>query len=288
MKLFGWILLIACAWNATAASAAEPIAREHGLRIVSFNLYNRPWQRGDRLLAAAETLQALQADVVALQEVAQGLWLPGNPMEIIGSAIGLPHQVRYWHERNLGIFRTGLALLSRYPIEESEYHEFERHRWLDPKGFLFARVMHPAGEIGIINLHIASTRDAEIKTSEFGQLAAFIEGLPRELPLVVLGDFNEESDTALSREFFKRVEARHLYERYPALTSLKTWSPDYEKGCNQPGKGERLDSILTLGRGSGKQWRWQDGKVVISTSQPHPSDHCPVMADLSLESSRAE
>lgn len=275
------LLLAGYRWWAAPGSPppAEPrVPRSGGtLKIVSLNLYNRPWQRASRLRSALAELREIDADVVALQEVASGWILPGDPAEYLAQGLGMPHVARAWHERNLGVFRTGLAILSRFPLRDPEYREFARHGFWDAKGALWARIATPQGELRLINLHMASTSDEAVRLSEWDELAHWATALRGATPVAITGDFNTAPGHPALRAFREATGARSAYDGRPDLLALTTWSPSYFQSCargHRPG-AELLDHAFAL-----PPLAFASGAIIDSQRSPRPSDHCAIAAEL--------
>jgi endonuclease/exonuclease/phosphatase family metal-dependent hydrolase len=252
-------------------------AREH-LRIVTFNLFHERVDRAARLQKQLALLRDLDADVVALQELATGLWLPGDPLELFTSALKLAG-VRCWHQQNLGLFRTGLGLMARYAIREPDYHEFADHRFLDPKGYMSAAVQTAKGPLLVVNVHMASTDDPAIKESEFDELERYVRGLTTQGPVLVAGDFNTEPQDGRFAQFLEALGADSIYRHLSRVHP--TWNEWDVGDCSKEG-GDAIDHILLV-PGAGNSLRFHGGAIVVPRSSPSPSDHCPVMADLSIE-----
>ncbi|MGK5089604.1 endonuclease/exonuclease/phosphatase family protein [Bdellovibrionota bacterium FG-2] len=257
---------------------ADTAPQPHTLHAVTFNLYNRPYERAARMENALQLLREAKADIIALQEIAKGWFLPGDPFEILTQGLQM-FSVRYWHEENLGIFTTGLGLLSRFPIDSSEYHDFEDHQFWDTKGYLTSQIAAPWGKVRIYNLHMASTQNERIKSSEFNELASFIEKTSQGEPALILGDFNQEAQTPVFQKFINRLKTHTLYE---TIKPTHTWNADYEKDCNGS-DGELIDHILAY-QGGTQKIKFLSGKVVKPMQLPHASDHCAVSAELTVYS----
>jgi endonuclease/exonuclease/phosphatase family metal-dependent hydrolase len=272
------LALLACA---TAAHAAGTPPRKP-IRVVTFNVFNRPWKRSARIGAQLETLRSLDPDLVALQEVATGWILPGDPIEPLAGPLGL-HAVRYWHEENFGIFRTGIAVLSRFELERAEYREFRKHQFWDAKGYLSLTARTPYGPLTVVNLHMASTDDRGIKASEFGELEEYVRGLSAESPVLVLGDFNTERGDPQLESFVRSLGAQSLYSTLPASSLSSTWNDWFDGDCNAQG-GPPIDHILLVPprRGPGRL-SFASGRIVIPPMRPMPSDHCPVFAEILVQ-----
>jgi endonuclease/exonuclease/phosphatase family metal-dependent hydrolase len=266
------------------------------IKAVTFNLYNRPWQRQARLANAATTLRAIDADIVLLQEVAQGWILPGgDPARQLAEALRMRY-VRHWHEKNLGIFSTGLAILSRFPILSAEYRKFERHSFLDPKGYLLVMLELPGGlKLQLINLHMASTSDDSIRESEWAELSGFVETIRERGPVLIGGDFNTASEHPALKAFVGRHKARSLYEleSFKDLSRWRTWTPSYREAIDEGafGPGSQLIDYFfavpgktsgTAPAGGSDPLQFTGGRIVLPSLVPRPSDHLPVTAEIVL------
>lgn len=277
----------ALATIATASAATPPVGT---LRLTTFNLYNRPYERAQRLENAIEILRKQDADVICLQEVAMG-WIlrGGDPSERIARELGYPHRVRFWHEENLGIFRTGLAILSKHPIEEPIYREFARHGFWDAKGYLLAHIALPGGKrLPIVNLHLASTRDDTIRQAEWTELEEVVKPLQSKGPVLVTGDFNTQPSHTALRGFVERTRARSLYDGWKNIDRMRTWTPDYRDSCGQSRDpaAELIDFVFALPANTGESIAFTGGRIVLSGKPPHASDHCPVSAELQISGAR--
>ena len=272
------VLAAACESGPRLVRAAPAQVRDAAaIRVVTFNLYNRPWKRAQRLRTQAAVLRRLDPDVVGLQELATGALLSGEPASRFASELDLGG-VRAWHEQNLGLFRTGVGLLSRYPLREVEYREFDRAPFWDAKGFLSAVVDTPRGSFAVISVHVASTDDLRTQQSELDQLAAQVRMLAAQRPVLLLGDFNlQPADAPLSR-FIAGLGADSLYAHIADLHP--SWNESFEDDCGAPG-GQLIDHVLTV-PGPRAILRFRGGRIVVPPDTPHPSDHCPVTADLEL------
>jgi endonuclease/exonuclease/phosphatase family metal-dependent hydrolase len=256
----------------------------NALKIVSFNIYNRPWERTARLENIVQTVKALDPDIVALQEVATGWILPGgDPAQLLADRLEM-HHIRYWHEQNLGIFRTGIAVLSKYPILSAEYHEFSRHDFWDAKGYMGLQIAAPRGTLQFINLHMASTHNESIRSSEWEELAAFAKKLTSQGPVLIAGDFNTEPTDPVLATFLKTTGAANLYEGWPDRDQLRSWTPNYQEACSHSGDPESalLDYLFILpGQAAHSPvLSFGGGRVVQPELKPFPSDHCPVEAQI--------
>lgn len=256
------------------------------IRVLSWNLYNRPWSRAARLENVKRTLIERNPDLVALQEVATGWFLAGDPMKVFESVFPGFFKTRDWHESNAGIFQTGLGLYSRWPLQEVKYTEFNQNPFWDAKGFQQARVEIPGHSLYWFNVHFASTNDQALQQSQLNQLEGAIGEIKRrapQLPILISGDWNIEWKSAMLMAWLQRVRADSLFSHLPRSEVYSTWSPDSSKTCRGESgskEGETIDHIAWI---SGeKPLHWVSGRIGVSPLLPHPSDHCYVESDLLL------
>jgi endonuclease/exonuclease/phosphatase (EEP) superfamily protein YafD len=195
----GWARLVALAavvacTACSACSESRVFAPLRGprtpsqLRVMSYNV--NFGIAGDR--PTIEAIAAAQADLVFLQETNEG-W-----QRAIVARLGTtyPH-VRFTHPESWPA--GGMGLLSKYPVVSLEHLP-------SVGGFFFAwRVVLDTklGRIQVLNVHLRppmsdggswivgffSTRDDRLR-----EIQHHAERLDRELPTLVVGDFNEEGD----------------------------------------------------------------------------------------------
>jgi endonuclease/exonuclease/phosphatase family metal-dependent hydrolase len=183
------------------------------LRVVSYNvLHGGPWSGfgGDgqrlerRVELIADQLIALRPDVVALQEVAVSRRL-GDVAHRLARRLGYHYvhapATRYVFGDGmlsrfivavLG-FREGPAILTRFPIVESEVYRLPQCRHLlDPRVLLRARLDTPWGAMDVFSTHTAHDECQARRVAEL--VAARRNGLPS----LLMGDFNAlESSPAI-------------------------------------------------------------------------------------------
>ncbi len=210
----------------------------------------------------AETIAAIErggADLVFLQETTPG-WEAA-----LRRALGrrYPHQA-YRHSGGAG----GLAILSRRPIREAAY--------LAPPGEWFpawrAIVESPLGPLQVLQVHLrppVSDRGSWVSgyftTGGYrrGEIAHFARDLRRDLPTLVVGDFNEASGGQA---------VRFLEERHGLTDTLERFQPGATTWQWQTSVGRirlQLDHILHDAR-----LRALDARVL----RLGRSDHFPIVA----------
>lgn len=274
-------------------NTATPMNTPLQFKAVTFNLFNRPWQRAARLENADATLRAIDADVVLLQEVAKG-WILGqvDPAQRLAESLQMQY-VRYWHEENLGIFRTGLAVLSRFPILSSEYHEFKSHPFWDAKGYMLVTLELPGGSrLQLINLHMASTTHDAIREDEWAELSEFVARLQRQGAVLIGGDFNTEATHPALAKFSQQLKTSNLYEHevFRDIARWRSWTPSYREtiaaGKFSP-DSQLIDYFFAAPAAASapdatSKLQFTGGRIVLPPFTPRPSDHLPVVAELQL------
>ncbi|MCA9523901.1 MAG: transcription elongation factor GreB [Myxococcales bacterium] len=211
--------------------------------------------------AIAEWLGSWEADVIALQEVGQG-WVMGDGGDQsarVAERLGMHHAyVPALFERNAEA-RYGIALLSRERIATKRRIElFCRDD--EQRVLLIAEIAAPT-PFWVLTTHL-SIRDAD----RAEQLRTVAESMqPHLRPYVLLGDLNTTPERDELAELLRRTGAHDCHG--DGAPSYPTRAP-----------AQRLDHII-----ASPDWRVDEparpvADVVLS-------DHLPVAAELTLESS---
>lgn len=180
-----------------AAASAVPLAAcvtgggappRRALRVATFNIWHdmSDWPARQPLLVDA--LRALDADVIALQEVLEDAkkGLP-NQADTLARALG-GYSVHFTSTDPVGAPRRyGNAILTRLPVIA------EASRKLEPlddyRTALRVRVTAFGRPVDVVNTHLAWQEDAGPVRAR--QVADLLSWLPAPgVPLVVMGDFN--------------------------------------------------------------------------------------------------
>src|SRR5260370_27590615 len=165
------------------------------LRVLPWNAWGRfgPWEA--RETALIRTLEALQPDVIVLQEC----WLDrGGETQAARLAKALGYHAAYGGGTFLAEdWATGSGLLSRWPIEHHEYREFPTpapNVW--GGSALFGRITGPRGSLSAFSValdwppHASAARQASVR-----QLVAFVlEVAGPTFPTIICGAFNAPPD----------------------------------------------------------------------------------------------
>jgi endonuclease/exonuclease/phosphatase family metal-dependent hydrolase len=190
-------------------TASDPLAYDPGygplvttrVRVATWNLWGRygPWEA--RLPVIVENLRAINADILALQEV----WEDDDRSQARELAAALSYaEPVYAHNLERDGFRSGNAVLSRWPITRSEVRSLPRrgvNDAVDDEGeerlCVFAEVEGPRGPIQVFCAHLSWSDDhSAIRQEQTRAIAHFIrETRPRSFPAVLCGDLNAEQDS---------------------------------------------------------------------------------------------
>jgi endonuclease/exonuclease/phosphatase family metal-dependent hydrolase len=211
MRVVAALLVVLAGTASPPARAAEPPST---VTVLSMNLlHGGPWTgfAGDgqqlerRLDLVAGELAALRPDVIALQEAAVSRRL-GNVPERLARRLGLHHvhapaTMRVFGDGILSRlvigflgFREGPAILSRFPILESQVYGLPRcDQVLDPRVLLRARLHTPRGAIDVFSAH--TSRDA----CQVREVTALVGRHRNGLPSLLMGDFNNGETSPVIR-----------------------------------------------------------------------------------------
>ena len=183
-RLIGALLVLLLA---ACASSPPPDPAPRGLRVVTLNIYHDRADWPARLPLIVEQLRALDADVIALQEVLQAEGLPNQALSI-GQALG--YSVQFVsndppdHPR-----RYGNALLTRLPVLEQDWTPLALRE--DSRSLGHARLRFEGAPIDVYFTHLHHTQEGgAIRRRQLQDLRAFIARRPSPAPSLVLGDFN--------------------------------------------------------------------------------------------------
>jgi endonuclease/exonuclease/phosphatase family metal-dependent hydrolase len=245
-----------------------------------------------RLEIAVEEFQALQPDVIGLQEASTGRQR-GNVAERLATQLGFhyvyaPASFRLFTSETVNRviswvmnFTEGPAIVSRFPIVSSETYDLPRcGRFTDPRVLLCAELETPWGRGHACSTHISG----DVCQAE--SIISFLRQRHNSLPLLLMGDFNATESspaiTALTQEAGFVDTFRIANPHAPGLTVWQwVYAPrptashrvDYLfllPGTDFPGKVLNSQLVLNAPR------HLQDGQVLW------PSDHYGVLTEVEL------
>jgi endonuclease/exonuclease/phosphatase (EEP) superfamily protein YafD len=187
MRILAIALCLAGAACARPARHARPTPGAPHLAVMTYNV--NFGIAGDP--ATIDVIRRGDADVVFLQETT-ARWEASLRVEL---AAEYPH-MQFRHCCGAG----GLAVLSRYPFTERDY-------WEPPAGGWFPAwrlvVDSPLGAVQVLAVHLHPPLDEDgsvvrgylaSRAVRLDEITSYVNGLDGELPTLIVGDFNEESD----------------------------------------------------------------------------------------------
>jgi endonuclease/exonuclease/phosphatase family metal-dependent hydrolase len=280
----------------TAMSPTTPYGAlvESRVRVVTWNLWWRLGAWTARAEAIADTLAALEADVVCLQEV----WREGDDDQAgrLARRLGMNHA--FARDRAEHGVEQGVALLARWPLAEVT------HRSLpvpvdvtDPNVALRAVVNGPRGPLHVVTTHLLPfPHRSEHRERQVRALVDFLAEMPvapgdHHGRTIVAGDFNAAPDSDEIRLLTGR-RPPHL----PGWVFLDAWETAGDgSGGHTMARGNPNAAPLLL---PDLRWdyvfvRWPSGRpggvghpvraALAGAEARHgvvPSDHYAMVADL--------
>jgi endonuclease/exonuclease/phosphatase family metal-dependent hydrolase len=258
------------------------------LRVLSWNLWWRfgPWE--ERLPAIVASIERLDADLIALQEV----WVADgtSSAHVIAEALG--YHVEVAHRLELDGVGFGNAVVSRWPIARAAVRPLPSADGTDEQRLaLLAEVEAPNEPVQIVSTHLNWRHDeSAVRQAQVRELCAFIASeRPRSYPPILCGDFNAEPDSDEVRMLTGRAAVPE-----PGLVFRDAWtSPgNHGPGCTwvdanpfaaaEHEQERRIDYVFT-------GWRRNDGRGaplscrVVGDAPVQgvwPSDHLGVLAEV--------
>ncbi len=250
------------------------------MKLISFNVYFRPIRSELRTQRTIEIFQKFQPNIIALQEVSEGWFGAGkNP------AVRIAKELHFFIEQCefesfKPFFSSGLAILSKWPIQKKECHQFDKNNMFNTKGFMKVDIDSPFGKIVVVNVHLAATQKKSIKHPQMEQLVTFLNALNHDMPLFLVGDFNEMPESEELIFLFEKVSGlQNLYSFFEI--KQKNTASSYGNACDDS-DGHRVDYIYFSGMTASQLLSGQ----IYSPLPPYPSDHCMIIGNFAFSSSR--
>ena len=181
--------------------------------------WNVQWQFGEweeRQPAIDATLQALDADVLMLQECWRG------QVERIAELLGFEHVWAGWDGHDNPERAMGNAVLSRWPIEKTDKRFLPDSQGREYRTIVGARIKTPWGMLPAFSTHLEYRYDQSATRMNQLQIASeFIETLASgKLPPIVAGDLNAVHDSD---------EIRKLTGRSTPYVEGRIWTDAWEQ-----------------------------------------------------------
>lgn len=290
--------LFALAWF-PALFAAETF------RVATYNVENyldqpigsRPAKSAEAKAKVRESLRAIKADVVALQEMGTTNALLELRASLKAEGLDYP----FWDHVSGWDTNIHVAVLSRFPITARRPHTNEAfllfgRRFRVSRGFLEVDLrLNDRYTFTLITTHLKSRRpvpeadEAELREQEAICLREKIDSRLTANPnvnLVVLGDLNDTQDTKSTRSIMGRGK-NALTDTRPAERNgdnLPNPNPRYDPRnitwTHYYGKEDsysRIDYLL-LSRGMAREWNKAETYILTLPNWGIASDHRPIVA----------
>lgn len=300
------LLLVGFLHEFSAARAAEAPR----FRVATYNLQNyidepagtRPLKTAESKSKIREGLRALNADVVALQEMGSTNALLELRASLRAEGLDYPH----WEHVIGSDPSIHVALLSKLPITARRPHTNDSFLLLGRRFHVtraFAEVDLKVSDrysLTLITAHLKSRRpvpeadEAELREQEALLLREHIDALLAARPtanLVVLGDFNDTKDTRSIRVLIGRgrsalIDTRPAERNGDSLPNANprwephniTWTHHYAKEDNY----SRLDYIF-ISPGLAREWDKENTYILTMANWGLASDHRPIVAGFFAE-----
>lgn len=261
-------LLLACApyeppHTPPAARLVEYTAAPETWRVVSYNIrHGRGSDDRVDLQRTAAVLRVLDPDVVALQEVDEGVTRSGGEDQAarLGELLGMHHVFGAFMDYQGG--RYGMAVLSRCAIRRVEAVPLPDGN--EPRVALAVELERPSGDgepLTVVNVHFDWVQDDGYRYAQARELARYLDGLAG--PLILIGDFNDHPDSRTLGLFRGR-----------ALEAAKPAARRATFPAHAPAR--EIDYLFVAPAGA---WEIAEVDVIPETAA---SDHRPVLAELRL------
>ena len=239
------------------------------LRIVTWNVH--ACIGGDARVSTrrvAEALSALEADVIALQEIDVGRARTGGANQLAELASALDMDARFSRAMRRHDGDYGIGMLTRLEVIAEETRSLPRPGlpFVEPRVALLLRLRHPRGLLCVVNTHLGLIPYERLR--QVRALLPWLTALRADGPTVLCGDLNASP---------RASECRLLDPVLPDAFG------DGVEGCTFPVKlpMSRLDHI-----------RASPDLERVAVAIPRTpltclaSDHFPVVADFRLSSSQ--
>lgn len=263
------LLLAALTLAACAGTSPREAAPPRNLRVVTLNIYHDRADWPARLPLIVEQLRALDADVIALQEVLQTETLP-NQADTLAAALGYHAQFVSLDAEDHAR-RYGNALLTRRPVEAQGSTALAPRE--DSRSMGWALITHDGQPINVYFTHLhAGQGGAAIRRQQLEDAVRWIDATAGDAPSLVLGDFNAPAgadELAVLERFVDTYGARHSGD-----TETTTLNPHFF-----PDLRGRIDLVFA------ERGRFEvcDARIVLDTPDAAgtwPSDHFGVYVEL--------
>lgn len=201
--------LAATVLASAACAAPAPVVAPYpdaDARVLVYNIHaGRTADGRDNLDDVARVVRESGADLVLLQEVDQGTRRSGNVDQPAQLAARTGFHVAFGSALAFDGGRYGVAILSRWPIENDTLVHLpvtppqERAGGSqEPRGALLVHVASPRGRVTVIDTHLDASGDDRWRRQEADSVASLVTRVRATDPLVIVGgDFNSAPESAV-------------------------------------------------------------------------------------------
>lgn len=244
-------------------ASAGPIVFKKTLRIMTFNIHvGVGIDKKLDLQRIADVINKEKPDLVGLQEVDRGVKRTEGKDEIAELAAMTRMDYAFAHNLDFQGGQYGVAILSRFLIQNIEHQMFQNKREAERRGMLRIEVEVDGQLINFVTTHLDyQYEDGRVFETE--QMLKFLEDVKG--PLIVVADMNDEPNGAA----YKLMLTKFV----DAWVVSRAKGDGFSYPADKPVK--RIDHIF-FGGGAFKAKK----SVVVETLA---SDHVPVMAELQLK-----
>jgi endonuclease/exonuclease/phosphatase family metal-dependent hydrolase len=259
--------LLACGLSTTGC-ARESSPETLTLRVMSYNIHHGEGTDGvfdyERLAAI---INDQQPDLVALQEVDRGTTRADGVDQAaeLARLTGMHHA--YGAAMSYAGGEYGEAILSRWPIIETENFVVEQHEGSEPRAMIIVKVRPVrGGEIAFAGTHLAHDSDAD-RIEQAWRMQMRLNDMPYDaIPVILAGDLNATPGSGPMRELIERGGFDDCFSADPRPTYPNV-EPD-----------RRIDWILTR---PGPSRVFDITALKVIENEP-ASDHCAILAEIRL------
>jgi endonuclease/exonuclease/phosphatase family metal-dependent hydrolase len=261
--IFGTLVFGVPATRAYRSPASSEALTKKSLRVMTYNIHvGVGMDKKLDLQRIADVIKAERPDLVGLQEVDRGVKRTEGKDEIAELAKLTSMHYAFAHNLDYQGGQYGVAILSRFPIQQVDHRKYENRREAERRGMIRAEIQIAGRSINFVTSHL-DYQYADGRVFETEQILSFLEGVSG--PLIVVGDFNDEP----SGEAYKLMLTK--FDDSWLMASVK--GPGLSYPADKPSK--RIDYVFTR---QSDRIRAKRAWLVNTLA----SDHLPLVTDLEL------